>query len=174
MSPEETRTTQVLIGLGSNLGDRAATLRCALGALATLPGTSLLAESQVYESDPVGYVDQPRFLNMAAALETVLDPQTLLMGLLAIEQTLGRVRTLRNGPRTIDLDILFFGDEHLRTPDLEIPHPRWRERPFVTIPVAELLQHPRLRKNPAWHALSREIPPPPANPGMTLWAEILP
>jgi 2-amino-4-hydroxy-6-hydroxymethyldihydropteridine diphosphokinase len=127
------------IGLGANLGDREATMRAALAALDAVPGVRVVAVSTFRETDPVGYVDQPRFLNAAAAVETDLDPRGVLAALLAVERELGRTREgPRYGPRTIDLDLLLFGDARLDEPGLTVPHPRLQERAFVLDPLAEL------------------------------------
>jgi 2-amino-4-hydroxy-6-hydroxymethyldihydropteridine diphosphokinase len=132
----------VYIGLGSNLGDRAATIRVALDRLAEQPEIEILAVSSLRETDPVGFEDQPRFLNGAAALRTELGPRDLLDRMLEIERGLGRVREgARYGPRTIDLDLLLYGDAVVDEPGLEIPHPRLAERTFVLEPLAELDPH---------------------------------
>ena len=131
--------TRAYVGLGSNLGDRQATLDAALSALADDPEIDVVAVSAVRETDPVGLTQQPRFLNAAAAVETELDPRSLLERLLAIERRLGRTRAgPRFGPRTIDLDLLVYGSERLAEPGLELPHPRLHERRFVLEPLAEL------------------------------------
>jgi 2-amino-4-hydroxy-6-hydroxymethyldihydropteridine diphosphokinase len=131
--------TRAYVGLGANLGDRSAMLRAALEQLAVEPGVSVVAVSSVRETDPVGLVDQPRFLNAAAALDTELSPRVLLDRLLGIERRLGRTREgLRFGPRTIDLDLLLYGDERLDEPGLEVPHPRLHERLFALEPLFEL------------------------------------
>lgn len=133
------------VALGSNLGDRLAILREALRRLRQLG--RIEAVSSVYETDPVGYDDQPPFLNAVALLRTDLDPNTLLARLLAIEADLGRVRTFPNAPRTLDLDLLFYDDLILNAPDLTLPHPRLHERAFVLVPLAEIapeLIHPIL------------------------------
>jgi 2-amino-4-hydroxy-6-hydroxymethyldihydropteridine diphosphokinase len=123
------------VGLGSNLGDREATLRAALELL----GDDVVAVSSFRETDPVGYLDQPRFLNAAAALETGLEPRPLLERLLEIELGLGRTRDgPRFGPRTIDLDLLLYGDRVIAEPGLVVPHPRLAERRFALEPLAEL------------------------------------
>ena len=123
------------IGLGSNLGDRDAALRGALELL----GTEVVAVSSFRETDPVGYLDQPRFLNAAAALDTELPPRELLARLLEVERELGRTRDgPRYGPRTIDLDLLLYGDLVIDEPGLVVPHPRLAERRFVLEPLAEL------------------------------------
>ncbi len=123
------------LGLGSNLGDREAALRSALELL----GEDVVAVSSFRETDPVGYLDQPRFLNAAAALETELEPRALLERLLEVERELGRTRDgPRFGPRTIDLDLLLYGDRVIDEPGLVVPHPRLAERRFVLEPLAEL------------------------------------
>jgi 2-amino-4-hydroxy-6-hydroxymethyldihydropteridine diphosphokinase len=131
--------TRAFVGLGANLGDRGAMLRAALEQLAAEPGVELVAVSASRETDPVGIVDQPRFLNAAAVVETDLPPRELLDRLLAIERRLGRTRTgPRFGPRTIDLDLLLYGDERIAEPGLDVPHPRLHERLFALEPLAEL------------------------------------
>lgn len=127
------------IGIGSNLGERDVTIRDALELLAANPELEVEAVSSIRETDPVGVVDQPRFLNAAIRLATELAPGPLLERLLAVEQQLGRVRTEeRYGPRTIDLDLLLYGDEIIDEPGLRVPHPRLAERRFVLEPLAEL------------------------------------
>ena len=127
------------IGVGANLGDREATMRAALAALDATPGVRVVAVSSIRETEPVGYLDQPRFLNAAAAVETELEARGLLDALLAVEQRLGRTREgPRFGPRTIDLDLLVFGQEQIDEPGLTVPHPRLHERAFVLEPLAEL------------------------------------
>lgn len=125
--------TRAYVGLGANLGDREATIRA---ALAELPG--LVAVSELRETEPVGVVDQPPFLNGAAALETELSARELLDALLAIERELGRERRERWGPRTIDLDLLLYGEERIDEPGLTVPHPRLHERRFALEPLADL------------------------------------
>ena len=127
------------VGLGANLGDHEATIRRALELLAEQDGIEVLAVSRLRETDPVGVEDQPRFLNGAAALETTLAPGELLGVLLRVERALGRVRDgTRWGPRTIDLDLLLYGDEVVDEPGLRVPHPRLHERRFALEPLAEL------------------------------------
>lgn len=129
----------VYIGLGSNLGDREATIRRALELLAADAAIEVEAVSSLRETDPVGYVDQPRFLNGAAALRTELPPRAVLERLQHVERALGRDRTgPRFGPRTIDLDLLLYNGEQINEAGLEIPHPRLAERRFVLEPLAEL------------------------------------
>lgn len=128
--------TRVYIALGGNLGDRLANLEAAVAALA--PRVAVLERSPVYESDPKYVTDQPRFLNMALAAETELDGPSLLAFLKGIEERLGRRPGERNGPRPIDLDIVFFGGEVIDRPDLTVPHPRLAERAFVLRPLADI------------------------------------
>src|SRR5438093_3605234 len=127
------------VGLGANLGDREAMLRSALEQLRAEPGVRVTAVSTFLDTAPVGVVDQPRFLNAAAAVETDLGARGLLVRLLGIERRLGRTREgTRFGPRTIDLDLLLYGDEQIDEPGLQIPHPRLQERLFALQPLAEL------------------------------------
>jgi 2-amino-4-hydroxy-6-hydroxymethyldihydropteridine diphosphokinase len=127
------------IGLGANLGDREAMLRRAIELLGAEPGIEVVAVSTLRETDPVGYLDQPRFLNGAVAVETELEPRELLERLLAVERALGRDRSgPRYGPRTIDLDLLLYGDRVVDEPGLTVPHPRLAERAFALEPLAEL------------------------------------
>jgi 2-amino-4-hydroxy-6-hydroxymethyldihydropteridine diphosphokinase len=127
------------IGLGSNLGDREAFLRQAVELLRAEPEIDVTAVSSVRETDPVGLVDQPRFLNAVARVETDLAPRKLLDRMLAAERALGRRRDgPRFGPRTIDLDLLLYGDEEIEEPGLTVPHPRLAERRFVLEPLHEL------------------------------------
>lgn len=129
----------VYVGLGSNLGDREGTIRQALERLEADGRIEVLAVSSLRETDPVGYLDQPRFLNGAAALRTELPARALLERLQDVERELGRDRSgPRFGPRTIDLDLLLYGGETVDEPGLEIPHPRLAERRFVLEPLAEL------------------------------------
>jgi 2-amino-4-hydroxy-6-hydroxymethyldihydropteridine diphosphokinase len=134
------RVVRAYVGLGSNLGDRDQTLRAALERLAATQGVEVVAVSSLRETDPVGPVtDQPRFLNGAAALETSLGPRRLLEVLLEVEAEFGRTRSGQpGGPRTLDLDLLLYGDECVNEPGLQVPHPRLHERPFVLEPLLEL------------------------------------
>jgi 2-amino-4-hydroxy-6-hydroxymethyldihydropteridine diphosphokinase len=130
----------VYIGLGANLGNREETIRRALELLAARGDIEVAAVSSLRETDPVGYEDQPRFLNGAAALRTELPPRMLLERLLEVERGLGRDRRSgpRFGPRTIDLDLLLYGSAEIAEPGLIVPHPRLAERRFVLEPLAEL------------------------------------
>src|ERR1051326_1702673 len=136
------------LSLGSNLGDRAANLRQAIGRVGEL-GT-VTAVSRFYETEPVEVISkQPWFLNCAIALETELMPKQLLSRALAIEQSMGRRRTEAKGPRTIDIDIIFFGNAVVDTPELTIPHPALQQRRFVLAPLAEIapeVRHPLLKR----------------------------
>lgn len=140
--PERTGATpgevEAFVGLGSNLGDGRAHLAAALAALGELPGTRVLQCSSFYRSAPLLKTDQPDFLNAVAHVATGLGPRALLDALLAIESARGRVRAERNGPRTLDLDLLLYGDQVLELPGLVLPHPRIAERAFVLLPLAEL------------------------------------
>ena len=134
------------VGLGSDLGDWAAYLLLGLSALSRLPKTHLLRLSPVYETDPVG-PPQPPYLNMVAELETELSPKGLLAEMLGVEKALGRERRERWGPRTLDLDLLLYGDLVLEEAGLSVPHPRLHERAFVLVPLLDLLpegRHPLL------------------------------
>jgi 2-amino-4-hydroxy-6-hydroxymethyldihydropteridine diphosphokinase len=142
--------TIAAIALGANLGDRLETLNAAIERISDL-GT-MLKVSSVYETDPVGYLDQPAFYNAVLLMETNLSPETIMQNLLAIEANLGRVRTFANAPRAIDLDLLLYGNDIRETPALTLPHPRMHERAFVLVPLAEIaphMIHPRLRKSVA-------------------------
>lgn len=125
------------IALGSNLGDSLSTLEAALQQLAQTPGIKVLRVSPWYKTRPLGPA-QPDYLNGCALLGVTLSPQAVLTTLLAIEDQFGRVREERWGPRTLDLDVLFYGDLVLQTPDLTIPHPRLGERAFVLVPLADI------------------------------------
>ncbi len=129
----------VFIGLGSNLGDRAAHIRQALRELGERGDIRVLACSRLYETEPLGGPPgQPLYLNAVAELATNLTPRELLTRLLEIEERHGRQRTIPNGPRTLDLDLLLYGDHVINEPDLVVPHPRMWERPFVLQPLAEI------------------------------------
>src|SRR5574343_283289 len=130
------------IALGANLGDPVATVNRAFEALAGLPETRLLATSALYRTAPVGITEQPEFINAAARVDTTLAPEALLDALLAIEQTFGRIRAERNGPRTLDLDVLLYDDRVQDTPRLTLPHPRLHLRAFVLYPLADVVPSP--------------------------------
>jgi 2-amino-4-hydroxy-6-hydroxymethyldihydropteridine diphosphokinase len=128
------------IALGSNLGDREGTIRDALAALGSEPGVTIRAVSALIDTEPVGVLDQPRFLNGVAAVETELPAHDLLALLLDVERRFGRLRegVPAQGPRTLDLDLVLYGDAEIDEPGLTVPHPRLHEREFVLGPLAEL------------------------------------
>jgi 2-amino-4-hydroxy-6-hydroxymethyldihydropteridine diphosphokinase len=126
------------IALGSNLENPAAQVAAAFAALGALPQSRLCARSSLYRTAPVGYADQPDFINAVAAIETALAPRDLLDALLALEQARGRARQFANAPRTLDLDVLLYGALLLDEPGLRLPHPRMHERAFVLVPLAEI------------------------------------
>ncbi|MBI5438091.1 MAG: 2-amino-4-hydroxy-6-hydroxymethyldihydropteridine diphosphokinase [Nitrosomonadales bacterium] len=126
------------IGLGSNLEDPRSQLQRAFAELGGLPETRLVARSSLYRSAPMGYLDQPEFVNAVAKIETTLTPRALLQGLLQIEHRHGRERTFRNAPRTLDMDILLYDDEQLHEHGLTVPHPQMHLRPFVLQPLLEI------------------------------------
>ncbi|MXR36187.1 2-amino-4-hydroxy-6-hydroxymethyldihydropteridine diphosphokinase [Craterilacuibacter sinensis] len=130
--------TRAFVALGSNLDNPAAQLKLALVALAALPGTSLLASSALYRTTPVGFIAQPDFVNAVAELDTALDADALLDALMQIERMHGRVRSFRNAPRVLDLDLLTYGDEIRHSEVLTLPHPRMHERAFVLQPLAQI------------------------------------
>ena len=132
------RPMRAYVGLGANLGDREATIRRAVGLLEATEGIHVVRVSTLHETEPWGPVEQPPFLNGAAELETDLRPSELLDVLLDVERRLGRVRGERYGPRTIDLDLLLYGDLVLDEPGLTLPHPLLHERRFALEPLAEL------------------------------------
>ena len=135
----------VYLGLGTNLGDRLANLQAARDGLP--PAVRLVASSPVYETKPWGFADQPDFLNQVLKGETELEPQALLDYLKSLEIRLGRTPSIHYGPRLIDVDILFYDQLILKTPDLTLPHPHLHERAFVLVPLADLapnLYHPLL------------------------------
>lgn len=130
------------IALGSNLDNPRAQVLLAMDTIDQLPGCQVLKRSTLHETAPVGYLDQPNFINAVISIETSLSPHELLHALQNIEQAQGRVRTLKNGPRTIDLDLILYDDLTLHTEELILPHPRMHERDFVMLPLAEI--HPNL------------------------------
>ncbi len=129
----------IFLSLGSNLGEREHNLEQAIAAIAGF--ATVVNKSSIYESKAWGLTDQPDFLNMALEVSTDLSPQDFLSKLQSVEQSLGRQRRHKWGPREIDLDIVFWDNAILNLPDLIIPHPYWRERAFVVIPLAEIAPH---------------------------------
>jgi len=157
--------THAYVGLGSNLEDPAEQVRKALGELNSIPDTRCLARSSLYVSTPVGPPDQPEYINAAAALLTGLDPRSLLDHLHAIERAHGRERRERWGPRTLDLDLLVFGETIMNTRELMLPHPEIRNRDFVLLPLHEIAPELWI---PGVGALAEMVPERfPA--GLTLW-----
>jgi 2-amino-4-hydroxy-6-hydroxymethyldihydropteridine diphosphokinase len=138
------------VGLGANIGNRKETLQRALAAISALPGTSLSAQSSFYETEPVGAAPgDPFYLNAVVQIETALSARELLTEFLLIEKKEGRTRTVLNAPRTLDIDLLFFGQEVIEEGDLEVPHPRIHLRKFNLIPLAEIAPqwiHPLFKK----------------------------
>ncbi len=129
---------RAFVGLGANLGDPEKQIRGALAALGRIPGVRLARASSLWRSAPVGYAAQPDFVNAVAELETEAPPRALLEALLAIEAGFGRERRFANAPRTLDLDLLLYGDRVLSEHGLELPHPRMHERAFVLAPLVEI------------------------------------
>jgi 2-amino-4-hydroxy-6-hydroxymethyldihydropteridine diphosphokinase len=129
---------KAVIALGSNLQDPEAQVRRGFAELAALPDTWVTGRSSLHRTAPVGYADQPDFINACALVETRLAPRALLDGLLEIEKKHGRVREVPNGPRTLDLDIVLYGGAEVNEPGLRIPHPRAHERMFVLAPLLEV------------------------------------
>ena len=128
------------IAIGSNLGDREKNISDAVHKMRDTQGIEVKKLSQIYEPEPVGGPKQPDFLNAVMHIETTLEPRELLLAVQDIENQLGRTRTIKYGPRTIDLDILIYGDKKIDEPDLKIPHPKMNEREFVLEPLKDLLE----------------------------------
>ncbi|MDQ5916056.1 MAG: 2-amino-4-hydroxy-6-hydroxymethyldihydropteridine diphosphokinase [Pseudomonadota bacterium] len=135
---------RAFVALGANLVEPQAQVRAALAELARLPQSTLVAASSLYRTAPVGLAGQPDFINAVAALDTSLSPDDLLEALFAIERSFGRVRKEKNGPRTLDLDLLLYDNEIIDTPHLHLPHPRLHLRAFVVVPLAEIAPDCRL------------------------------
>lgn len=137
-------SNQAYISLGSNIGDRCESLKAAIEELNTHSKISVMSTSSIYETDPVGYENQDQFLNMVIEVNTSLNPFELLSLCLEIEKHLGRKRDIRWGPRTIDLDILLYNQENIKSEKLTVPHPRMHERAFVLIPLLEIASNIKL------------------------------
>jgi 2-amino-4-hydroxy-6-hydroxymethyldihydropteridine diphosphokinase len=135
---------EAFLALGSNLGDRLATLQRAIDLLAHEPGIDVQRTSRIWETDPVGGPEQPDFLNVVAEIDTSLEPLELLEAVNRVEATLGRTREIRWGPRTVDIDILLIDDVTIDEPRLTVPHPRMHQRAFVVMPLLELIPDPVL------------------------------
>ena len=159
--------TTVYLGLGTNLGDRETNLRRGLEMLGER--IAQMRTSSVYETEPWGYADQPRFLNMVCSGETSLSPEELLMFCKEVERRTGRTETFRYGPRTLDVDILDYGEQILTSAELTLPHPRMAGRAFVLVPLAELApqwRHPTTGKTAA--ALLAAVE---GKDGVRLWSQ---
>lgn len=126
------------VGLGANLGQPRAQLELAIREIDRLPDSRVVRQSSIYRSAPLGYADQPEYVNAVVQLETDLPPQRLLAELQAIENAHGRQRSFANAPRTLDLDLLMVGDLEIDSPSLQLPHPRMHERAFVLVPLVEI------------------------------------
>jgi len=161
---------QAYLALGSNIGDREQLLCQALRLLDSDPGIQVMRISGIYETAPVGYTDQPAFLNMAAAVRTTLEPLILLRTMLSIENQLGRTREIRFGPRTIDLDLLLMEDIRMTGEELILPHPRMLERAFVMVPLNDVLDSRHPLKKQADRLASRALED--GGEGITLWNTI--
>ncbi|UCF79837.1 MAG: 2-amino-4-hydroxy-6-hydroxymethyldihydropteridine diphosphokinase [Candidatus Eiseniibacteriota bacterium] len=136
----------MFLGIGSNLGERERNIRRAVDEIASLPFTKLITVSSLYDSEPVGDVEQANFVNAVALVETDLQPRRLLWNLMLIEKRMGRARTVKWGPRSIDLDVIIYGNSLVKEEGLDIPHPEMDKRAFVLIPLLEIdpdLVHPR-------------------------------
>ena len=147
---------QAYLGLGSNIGDRKQQLLKAIDLIGNIKGIKVTKQSSIYETAPIGYTDQPNFLNLCLEIETELSPQQLLKHCLDIEQQLHRVREIRWGPRTLDIDILLYSDNIIETDNLSIPHPRMQERAFVLIPLNDIAsdkKDPRLNLKDKYQTL---------------------
>ncbi|HEX4987005.1 MAG TPA: 2-amino-4-hydroxy-6-hydroxymethyldihydropteridine diphosphokinase [Burkholderiales bacterium] len=139
------RRVQAFVALGANLDDPVRQVRQAIAELGAIEGTRVLAVSSLYRTAPVGYADQPDFINAVASLGTTLPPRALLDALQAIEDRHGRRRTAPNAPRTLDLDLLTYDDAAIDDEGLTVPHPRMHERAFVLVPLAEIAPRAQLR-----------------------------
>ena len=162
---------QAFIGVGANLGDRWAAIRRAQAALARPPGILTLMASAVFETAPVGVVDQPEFLNLVWGIETTLAPEALLAVLHGLEKAGGRRREqeVRWGPRPLDLDLLLYEGATRASPELTLPHPRMWERAFVTVPLRELVTRLAWFDRPVWAEARTRLAARPATGGVTLW-----
>ena len=154
----KTPPRQLILGLGSNLGEKATFLAQAVVQIAQIPSTKVLTISTAVDSEPVGFLAQQNFLNLCLLISSELNPDELLTATLAIEQRLGRRRTgHQNGPRTIDIDLLFYEGGAWNSPTVTLPHPRWSSRGFVVIPLRNLLQTPDLAIDAWGRSLQAEV-----------------
>jgi 2-amino-4-hydroxy-6-hydroxymethyldihydropteridine diphosphokinase len=160
---------QAFVGAGANLGDRATTLTKAIARLRLSRGIEALETSSLYETKPVGAVDQPMFLNLVVGVETALSPEDLLRVLQTIEHEFGRTREVRWGPRTLDMDLLSFEGETRAGAELQLPHPRMLDRAFVTVPLRELLARSRFQRQ-CWDALREQLGAPKSVDGIELFS----
>jgi len=151
--------TPAYIGVGSNLEHPRAQVERALGELAELPRSRLLARSSLYRSAPLGYEAQPEFINAVARLDTELGAAELLAGLQAIEAQHGRRRSFANAPRSLDLDLLLFGEQRISGPELTVPHPRMHERAFVLVPLIEIAPDAQIPGRGSAAALAAALAP---------------
>ena len=163
---------QALIGVGANVGDRWAQIRKGVDRLTASPGVVRLEMSAPFETEPVGGIDQPAFLNLILGVETTLSPEALLALLLDTERLLGRdrCREVRWGPRVLDLDLLVFEGEERTSEALVLPHPRMAERSFVLIPLRSLLETSEVFSTGRWPRLAALARANPEDPGVRRWA----
>ena len=131
-------SSEAYIGVGANLGDPAESVRRAMTAVSSIPQTHLLSASSLYRTAPVGFLEQPDFVNAVVQVRTQMPAEQLLDQLLMIEMQFGRKRSVRNAPRTLDLDLLLYGEERVDSEQLTLPHPRMAQRAFVLVPLAEI------------------------------------
>jgi 2-amino-4-hydroxy-6-hydroxymethyldihydropteridine diphosphokinase len=168
--PHDGAQAEAYIALGSNMGNREQLLLESIGLIDTHPGIVVSKVSGMYETDPVGYTEQPPFINMALAIRTTLPPLMLLRQLLDFEQQLGRVRHIRWGPRTIDLDLLLYDNVRMDQEELTLPHPRMMERSFVLVPLHDVIDQTH-RLHAEVRAVS-EAALLDGKEGITLWKTI--
>ncbi|OBZ15456.1 MULTISPECIES: 2-amino-4-hydroxy-6-hydroxymethyldihydropteridine diphosphokinase [Bacillales] len=168
--PRDGAPADAYIALGSNMGNREQLLLTAIGLIDGHPDIVVNKVSGMYETDPVGYTEQPPFLNMTLAVRTTLSPLSLLRQLLAFEQQLGRVRQIRWGPRTIDLDLLLYDNVRMDQEELTLPHPRMMERPFVLVPLHDVMDQSHQLQ--AEVGAASEAALQDGKEGITLWKTI--
>ncbi|MNI08274.1 Bifunctional folate synthesis protein [compost metagenome] len=168
-SDERNLETEAYIALGSNIDDRELYLLEAIAELKKHKQIQVIASSSIYETEPVGYVDQGSFLNMVIAITTSLSPHELLQTMQSIELQCGRTREIRFGPRTLDLDMLLYGQQSMATSDLIIPHPRMQERAFVLIPLAEVLHR---QQSPSAEFILAQLEKLEGKEGVILWKKV--
>ncbi|NHN35048.1 2-amino-4-hydroxy-6-hydroxymethyldihydropteridine diphosphokinase [Paenibacillus agricola] len=164
-----TTPTSAYVALGSNIGDREQYLLDAIACLNENEDVFIAVRSSIYETEPVGLVDQAPFLNMVIGVETQLSAQELFAHMVSIESTLGRTRELRFGPRTIDLDLLLYGELAQDNPELILPHPRMEERAFVLVPLVEAMKKQQKEQADQWAAKLQHLN---RKEGVTLWKKM--